>query len=187
MEFLTDLWLPILVAAVFVFIVSSVIHVVIPVHKNDHKKLPGEDPVLASMRDQKVAPGSYMFPFPASMKDCGSPEMLEKFNRGPVGFVTVLPNGPMGMGKSLVQWFIFSILVGVVTAYVASLTLQAGAEFSPVFRITGTVAFIAYGFGVIPDAIWKGQSWATTMKFVFDGLLYGLSTGAAFGWLWPGA
>ncbi len=187
MEFIIDLWLPILVAAVFVFIVSSVIHMAIPIHKNDHKGLPNEETVLGALRDNGVSPGSYMFPWPKSMKDCGSPEMIEKFNRGPVGFMTVWPNGPMGVGKSLVQWFIFSIVVGIATAYVASFTTQPGADFGTVFRLTGTVAFLAYAFGVVPEAIWKGQAWSTTMKFVFDGLLYGLSTGAAFAWLWPGA
>ncbi len=35
MDFLTELWLAILLSAVFVFIVSSVIHMALPVHKND--------------------------------------------------------------------------------------------------------------------------------------------------------
>ena len=187
MEFIIDLWLPILVAAAFVFIVSSLMHVVIPIHKNDHKGLPNEEAVLAAIRENGVSPGSYMFPFPKSMKDCNSPEMLEKFNRGPVGFLNVWPNGPMAHGKPLVQWFIFSVIVGIATAYVASFTLLPGADFSAVFRLTGTVAFLAYAFGVIPEAIWKGQAWSTTLKFFFDGFLYGLSTAAAFAWLWPGA
>ena len=39
---------------------------------------------------------------------------------------------------------------------------------------------------VISESIWKGQSWSTTLKFVFDGLVYGLLTAGVFGWLWPG-
>ena len=34
---------------------------------------------------------------------------------------------------------------------------------------------------------WKGVSWGITFKFVIDGLLYGLATGAVFAWLWPAA
>ena len=49
MEFLTDLWLPILLSAVFVFIASSIFHMAIPIHKGDFKKLPGEEKVLAEM------------------------------------------------------------------------------------------------------------------------------------------
>jgi hypothetical protein len=31
-----DLWLPVLLSAVFVFIASSVLHMLIPIHKGDH-------------------------------------------------------------------------------------------------------------------------------------------------------
>ncbi len=39
MAFLTELWLPILLSAVFVFIVSSIIHMALPIHKGDYGKL----------------------------------------------------------------------------------------------------------------------------------------------------
>ena len=100
---LTDLWLPILLSAVFVFIASSILHMVIPIHKSDFKKMPGEEKVLAEMRSQSVQPGSYTFPCAGTMKNMGSPEMVEKFKLGPVGFVTVVPNGPPAIGKSLAQ------------------------------------------------------------------------------------
>ena len=29
------------------------------------------------------------------------------------------------------------------------------------------------------------RAWSTTLKNVFDGLLYALVTAGAFGWLWP--
>ena len=44
---LADLWLPILVAAVLVFVVSSVIHMVLQYHKPDYRKLAKEEEVLA--------------------------------------------------------------------------------------------------------------------------------------------
>ena len=68
MEFLTELWLPIVLAAVFVFIASSVIHMVLPIHKSDVKKMKNEDQVLEAMRANGVEPGNYMFPCAASMK-----------------------------------------------------------------------------------------------------------------------
>ena len=184
---LGDLWLPILLSAVFVFIASSVIHMAIPMHKGDWGKLPGEDQVLAALRAQNVPPGSYMFPMAASMKDCSSPEMLEKFKRGPVGSLIVLPVGVPSMGKALLQWFLFSLVVAVFVAYIAWHHLVPGAPYLAVFRLTATVAFLAYGFSHMTDAIWKGVSWTTTLKFVLDGLIYGLVTGGVFGWQWPGA
>ncbi len=181
-----DLWLAILVSSAVVFIASSILHMVIPIHKGDFKKLSGEENLLESFREQGVAPGAYMFPCPDSMKDMGSPEMLEKYNKGPVGWMMVLPNGPPAMGKSLIQWFLFSVLIGVFTAYMATLAgLRTGAEYSLVFRITGTVSILGYAVSNITDSIWKGVSWGTTLKFIFDGLVYGLLTAGVFGWLWP--
>ena len=62
MDFLVNLWLPILVSGVAVFLVSCVIHMVIPIHKNDYAALPDEAGVLEAMRQHKVLPGNYFFP-----------------------------------------------------------------------------------------------------------------------------
>jgi hypothetical protein len=182
---LSDLWLPILLSAVFVFVVSSILHMVIPIHKGDYKKLPGEQRVLEEMRAQGVQPGSYMFPCAGSMKEMGSPEMIDKCNLGPVGYLTVVPSGPPAMGKSLVQWFLYTVVIGMLVAYAAALGLDRGTAYLPVFRLTGTIAILGYAVGALPDSIWKGQSWAVTLKFIFDGVVYGLVTAGTFGWLWP--
>lgn len=182
---LVDLWLPILVAAVLVFVASSVIHMVIPIHKGDYKKLPGEDKVLETMRAQGAQPGTYMFPCAGSMKEMCTPEMVAKLNQGPVGHLTVIPNGPMNMGKHLTQWFIFCIVVGVFVAYVAELSLGRGTPYPVVFRLTATAAFMGYALGAVVDSIWKGVPWKVSAKFVFDGIVYALVTAGTFGWLWP--
>ena len=184
---IAELWLPIVLSAVFVLIVSSIIHMCLPIHKGDYRKLPGEEHVLETMRAQSVAPGSYMFPCPNSMKDMCSPEMVEKRQRGPVGFLTVVPSGPPGMGMNLVQWFIFSFVVGFLTAAAAKTGLRAGADYHDVFHLTAVVATLGYGVSHIPDSIWKGVGWIITCKFIFDGVVYGLVTAATFAWLWPAA
>lgn len=185
MDFLTVLWLPILLSAVFVFIISSIIHIVTPFHKGDFKKLPGENAVLETMRGQEVNPGEYVFPWAASMKDTGTPEMIEKYNRGPVGFMSVMPNGPTPMIKNLTVWFLNSILISIFAAYLADLALAPGAEYSKVFQVAGTAAVLGYAFGEIQHSIWRGRSWLITSKFVVDGILYALVTAGTFGWLWP--
>ena len=38
---LAALWLPILLSAVIVFVVSSILHMALPFHKNDYRQLPG--------------------------------------------------------------------------------------------------------------------------------------------------
>ncbi len=185
MDFLSQLWAPVLVAAAFVFVVSSVIHMAVPWHKGDFTPLDNEAKALDGLRAAGVKPGNYMFPGCTSMKDMGSPEMIEKYKRGPVGSMIVLPNGPPAIGRSLVQWFIHSIVVGVFAAYVTWLGVGPLGDGSTVLRVAGTAAFMAYGLGAVCDSIWKGVKWSTTFKFVVDGLLYGLATGATFAWLWP--
>ena len=187
MAFLTELWLPILVSAVFVFIVSSVIHMALPIHKGDYKKVANEGAVLESMRASGIEAGSYGFPWAGSMKEMGEPEMVEKLKKGPVGWLTVLPPGGFNIGKSLVWWFAFSLIVGLLVAYVGWHGLGAGAGYLEVFQVTGTAAILGYAVGQFHDSIWKGQAWLTTAKFIFDGVVYGLVTAGTFGWLWPDA
>src|SRR5262245_5322833 len=182
---LLDLWLPILLSAVAVFIVSSVIHMALPVHKGDFRKLPGEEDVLEAMRAQAVPPGEYMFPCADSMKEMCSPEMVEKRKRGPVGFLTVVANTQFSMGKSLVQWFLLTVLVGVLVAYVASVGLARGAATLSVFRMTASAGLLGHALASIQNSIWKGLSWKITAKFIADGIAYALATGAVFAWLWP--
>lgn len=182
---LASLWLPILVAAVLVFVASSVIHMMLPIHKGDYGKLPGEEQVLAAMREQGVAPGSYMLPCASSMKEYSTPTFVERLERGPVGFLTVVPSGKQNMGKSLGQWFGFCIVVSVFAAYLGRFSLPAGTGFGDVFRVTAAVGVLGYAFSNVTESIWKGVSWGITAKFLFDGIVYGVVTGLAFGWLWP--
>jgi hypothetical protein len=187
MEFLSELWLPILLSAVAVFLASSVIHMALPIHKGDYKGLPREAEVAAAMRELGVTPGEYMIPHANSMKACGSPEMQAKYQQGPVGFLTILPNGMPSMGAALGQWFVYTLVVSVFAAYLAWTALGPGADYLAAFRFTGTVAVLAYATSNVSNSIWKGSSWGITLKFVFDGVVYGLVTAGVFGWLWPGA
>jgi len=184
---LAALWLPIVLAAVAVFFVSSIFHVVLPFHRNDYSKMPGEEGVLAAMRDAGVKRGMYMFPHLGSMAEMNTPEGQEKYRTGPVGILVVMPNGPVNMGKHLALWFVYCLLVSFFVAYLAAHTMAAGTHYLGVFRIVGTAAFLAYGFGYLTHPIWKGETWGVSLKGVFDGLVYGLVTAGVFGWLWPAA
>lgn len=182
---LLSLWLPILVGAVFVFIVSSVVHMVFSYHWNDFGAVPRQDEVAAALRPFAIPPGEYMIPKPATQKDMKTPEFMDKMNKGPVAAMKVFPSGQFTMGKQLVQWFVYCVVVGLFAGYVASRTLSAGAEYLQVFRVTGTVAFAGYGLALLQASIWFGRRWSTTLKSVGDALVYGLVTAGAFGWLWP--
>jgi hypothetical protein len=180
-----ELWMPIVVSAVFVFIASSIIHMVLKFHNSDYKQLPDEDKIAEAMREAGVSPGYYTMPYCVDMKQMGSPEMMKKFEQGPVGMFTITKSGPPQMGKLLGLWFAFCLMVGVFAAYMAGRFLGPEAEYLAVFRIAGTTAFLGYGASEPIASIWKGQPWGTTLKHVIDGLIYALLTGGTFGWLWP--
>jgi len=153
---LASLWLPIVLAAVIVFIASSILHMLLKWHRGDFKKLPNEAAVLDAMRAAGVEPGMYMFPH-CDPKDQKSPEAQEKFKRGPVGILSIMPPGPMNMGKYLGLWFLYCLIVSVFVAYLTSRTVGSGMEYLAVFRVSGTVAFMGYAMGHMVDSIWHAQ------------------------------
>ena len=181
---LTALWLPILLAAVIVFVASSIMHMLLPYHQGDYKQLPDEDKLLATLRGAGLKRGLYIFPF-CTHKEMKSPAVLEKYKQGPVGMLTVLPSGPPAMPKFLGMWFAYCLIIGFFVAYLTGHTVAPGAKYLAVFRVAGTAAFLGYGLGHLSNAIWKGQTWSATIKEVIDGLVFGLLTAGTFGWLWP--
>ena len=185
MSILGALWLPIVLSAVLVFLVSSIIHMVLKYHNRDYRRLPEEDAVLAAMRAGNPAAGQYVFPYCADMKEMQSPEMQRKYVQGPVGVLNLRRPGVPSMGPSLLQWFLFSLLVSFFVAYLAAHTVAPGAHYLDVFRVVGVAGFLAYAAGQIPAAIWMGKPWSVAAKEVLDGLIYGLVTAGTFGWLWP--
>ena len=180
-----SLWLPILLSAVIVFLLSNVLHMVLPYHRSDYKKVPKEDDVMAAMRPFDIPAGDYMMPGPDSMAAMRDPAFLERRRKGPVAVMTVMPGGPMSMGSNLAQWFVYSIVVSFFSAYVGSRALAPGADYLAVFRFVGSTAFLSYAMALPQFSIWYRRSWSTTLKSMFDGLLYGLFTAGTFGWLWP--
>ncbi|MEP7274274.1 MAG: hypothetical protein ABI882_22460 [Acidobacteriota bacterium] len=182
---LASLLLPIVVSAVIVFLASSVIHMATPWHKSDYRKLPNEDKLLEALRAFSIAPGDYIAPCPSSMKDLNTPEFIEKMKHGPVMVLTVKPAGSYKMGKSLTLWFLYSVVIAIISAYVAGRALAPGADYLQVFRFVGVTAFVGYSLGLWQMVIWYSRSVTTTIKSTIDGLIYALLTAGTFGWLWP--
>lgn len=182
---LSQLWLPILLSAVIVFLASSVIHMLLPWHKNDYPKMANEDKVMDALRPLAIPPGDYMVPRPASRQDMQSAEFQEKMKQGPVVVMTVYPSGPVSMGSNFVQWFLYSVVVGLLSGYVAGRALPPGTTYLQVFRFAGVTAFACYAVALWQMSIWYRRSWSTTIKATVDGLIYALLTAGTFGWLWP--
>lgn len=114
-----------------------------------------------------------------------SPEFVEKMTKGPVAFMTVIKSGTPSMGTSLVLWFLYSVVIGVIAAYITSRAVGPGAEYLSVFRFAGCTAFVCYVVALWQNSIWYKRAWSSTIKNSFDGLVYALLTAGVFGWLWP--
>jgi hypothetical protein len=185
MEMLLSLWLPIVLSAAAVFIASSFVHMVLPFHKGDMRKLAQEDEVMAALRPFAIPPGDYAVPSAGSLKEANSPEFAAKLEKGPVIFMTVAGKRSTAMGLSLLLWFLYAVAVGKLAAWAAGLALPVGAGFLPVFRLVGAVAFAGYSLALLQQSIWYQRRWRTTILSMLDGLLYALLTAAVFGWLWP--
>lgn len=180
---LTSLWLPILLSAIAVFIVSGLIWNMLQWHNSDWRKLPDEEAVRRALKG--VVPGEYTVPHAADNKARQSSDWQEKFKEGPAAMLVVLPHRSMAMGKQLVQWFVYCLIISLLVGYVASATLPGGTAYLKVFQVTGTAAILAYAGHVAMGSIWFGYTWSRTVKEIIDGVIYGLLTAGIFGWLWP--
>lgn len=181
---LVDLWLPILLSAVLVFVASSVIHMLLHQwHSQDFKRFTAEDAVMDALRRFDLGPGDYAAPLPESVGHMSSAEFKAKQARGPSFALTILTNH--SMAQNLVKWFVYSLVVALFAAYVASIALPAGAPYTTVFRVTSTVAFAGYALALWQNWIWYSRGMGYTVRSTIDGLIYGLLAGGAFGWLWP--
>ena len=89
------------------------------------------------------------------------------------------------MTASLVQWFLYCLLVSIFAAYISSRALQTGAPYLSVFRFAGATSFFCYTVAGWQNSIWFKRAWSTSLKNTLDGLIYGLFTAGMFGWLWP--
>lgn len=180
---LAGLWLPIVLSAVAVFIVSSLVWMVLPWHKKDFAGLPNEARAREALRD--AAPGMYSIPHAAERSHYQTAEYKKKLEEGPVGFLVMMPKGDPGMSRSLVQWFLWTLVVSFTAAYLAAETLGPGTAYLKVFQVVGVTAWLAYSWAQVQEGIWFGRPWGHVAKQLVDGLLYALVTAGIFGWLWP--
>jgi hypothetical protein len=179
---LNALWLPILVSAVGVFIASNLFHMAIPAwHRGDYGKLDNEKAFLDALASTKS--GQYIAPHVNWGKL--SPEERDAMMAKPMAFALVRNPAKFSFPKTLGLYFLYLLVMSFIIGYVAGVTLASGTPSSLVFRVVGTIGILGYAFGTVSDAIWYGKPWSVVAKFVIDGVIYGLVTGAIFAWLWP--
>ena len=181
---LSHLWLPIIASAVAVFVVSALLHMLFTYHNSDYRKVPNEDEVRAAINKGGLTPGQYILPYAVGM-GAKDPVAQQKMKEGPTGFLLLRkPSGPE-MGPALGQWFVLTLVIAFLVAYVAALTMAPGEGHMAVFRVVSLIAFLAYAGSQAQEAIWRAVPWAAVIKTIIDGLVFGLVTGGVFALLWP--
>lgn len=183
MDFLSQLWLPILASAAAVWIWGALAWMLLPHHHNDHKGLPDEDGFMDAVRRFNIPPGAYGFPF-AKDRKCKDRAFIEKWEKGPAGMFTVFtPN--INMGANMIKTFVVCVIISAGLAYLGWAALTPGASLAKVMQVVGTAAVMAYSCASWTEAIWFQTSRAAVISRLIDGVAQGLITGAVFAWLWP--
>lgn len=187
MSAVVQLWLPILLSAVAIFIASSLIHMVFKWHNSTYRKLGNEDAVRAAINAGSPTPGQYVLPHCTDMKEMQDPAMVAKMTEGPVGFLILRPPGPPAMGAALLQWFLFTLFVAAAAAAITVQAVGLGVDGHAGAHMIGLVSFLVYAIGGVPEGIWMGRPWKSVALHALDGLIYAIVSALIFMFLWPGS
>ena len=182
MEFLTDLWLPILITTIVLWISSTVAWMVMPHHFGDRRKIDCEDELMQFVEQQNIAAGNYMFPYPEKASDMNKPEHMQRYAKGPRGTLNVYNAVPMPVNVGLtVLYFAVTVSIIAYITHVACQTADNSTDFMRVFRISGTIGMLTYASNNVLNRIWFRQRVWTDMV---DGIVYGFLLGIIFASLW---
>jgi len=181
---IASLMLPILVAAVAVFILSTVVQSLMPWHKRDFGNVPDDDTFLNVIRQLDIPPGDYMVPSPRLPSGARNPDFVEKWAKGPSVTMTVIPPSA-SMGRYMGQWFAFTLLVAAIAGWVTRMAVGPAGGDHAIFHYGAIITFLSYSLGAWPLSIWYHRKWSTAFKGAFDAIVYGAATGLVFTWLWP--
>jgi hypothetical protein len=180
---LADLWLPILVSGVAVFVVSAIVWMALPYHKADIKFLDNEADFDKALGGLNIKPGYYMFPG-CEAKDMKSAEFQGRWKSGPWGSITIQGKAP-SFGMNLLRCFIVYLVISAIVGYLAGIGLPAGAEYMTVFRTVGTGAILGYCMGGLANDFFLGKPTRFIITSFLDGVIFALVTAGIFAAMWP--
>lgn len=187
MEFLTHLWLPIAASAAAVWIASFLAWMLIGHHKRDWRELPDESAFLGAIKQLGIPAGNYGFPEFRRCEGLTKEQKKvkwEQMQKEPMGLLRVW--GPISMGRNMVLTLLVYAAASTLIAYLGWNALpHHGAAFAQVMQVLGTAGVLAYCFASLPNDIWFQKSGREVLMNLIDGVVFGLITGAVFGWLWP--
>lgn len=183
MDVLLHLWLPILLSAVAVFVLSAASHTLLPWRIGEYRHVPTAAAVQAALKD--LAPGQYVFPAGPDPKSRGSAEALAAWAAGPSGWLTIVPPEPLHMGRNLGQSFLVYLVVSFLSGYLAAFALGSAPPAVAVVRLVSTVGILAYAVGTSFNSIWFSRPWRFWVADLVDAVVQSFAMAGIFAWLWP--
>jgi len=166
-----SLWLPVIAAAIGVFIASSITHMVLPYHRTDVRKLPTdkEDLVLDALQRIAVAPGDYAVPHAGSSAGMRDPAFIAKATKGPLAFMTLAPGAAPTMGPYLALWFVYCLVVCTCTALLVWQIIGPGGPPRLAFHYGGLIGFLAYVMALRHTRFGYGGGWGRRSRSCLTG------------------
>ena len=175
--------IPSLLAAVVIFVWSSISWMLIGWHMVDIKNLPDES-VVQQMDATITEPGIYIYPgYPTDESEAGMEAWTNKHLAGPLMFMVYEPNGsdPMPAGM-----FIKGFLLNFITAFFAAVLLFMTLAQNPSFwrRVTFVVMLAVFAGFMFPFSEWNWWSYPLgyTLVNVADGILTWFFAGMVLAW-----
>src|SRR5258707_5441011 len=105
MDLLIPLWLPILLSAAAVWVISLIVWIALPHHKQDFIGLRHEDGFIDYIRRSGIKPGNYVFPDFRGREAMQSTKTQNTLEEGADGQLSGWPT-PVTMGIKMVSTFI---------------------------------------------------------------------------------
>jgi len=147
-----------LAGAVIVFVVSAIFHMATGLGEAGIKTLPNEDAVLSMMRTSIPESGLYVFPAAEMNQKSAASQAayLEKYKAGPTGILAYSTGGKdLAFGKLLVNQFLFSLVSGLLIAWVLAMTASA-TTYTTRVRIVLIAALFGGFVYILPYWNWYG-------------------------------
>jgi hypothetical protein len=148
-----------ILAAVLMFIWSSIAHTALPIGEMGLSTTPGEYAVLAAMKSSMSTPGLYFLPgneyftAPPAQKQAAMKALEEKQKTTGAAFVVYHPEGNEGIsGKTLGLEFLSDVFAGLILAYALWVALPRVVSFS------GRVALVTM-LGLLPFIVADFSYW----------------------------
>jgi len=182
---IAELWLPILVSGVAVFVTSAIIWMALKYHNKDIQTMPQEGEFYDAIKAMSIKPGLYMFPGCHGV-DIKSDPYKSRWQSGPWGIITIAGKQP-NFGLNLLRCFIAYLVISAIVAYLTGIGVAPGAEYMEVFRFAGTAALLGHCFGGLANDFFLGKPARFIVTGLIDGVVFALVTAGVFAAMWPGA